>query len=153
MRAAASSIPPPRNLDAILKSCGDTKSPITTFMVPIVFVLMGIKVDLSTLARGDILGFAVVLTLVAMIGKQVCGLGVLERGANRLAVGLGMIPRGEVGLIFAGIGASLVLAGEAVITPPIYSSVVFMVIVTTLVTPPLLAWSLARGDSAESVVT
>ena len=124
--------------------------PITSFMVPIFFVLMGIKVDLSTLARGDILGFAAVLTLVAVIGKQICGLGVLVPGANRVAVGLGMIPRGEVGLIFAGIGASLVLAGEPVIAPPIYSAVVFMVIVTTLVTPPVLAWSLARGDRGEN---
>ncbi len=90
------------------------------------------------------------LTQVAVIGKQVCGLGVLVPGANRVAVGLGMIPRGEVGLIFAGIGASLILAGEPVIAPPIYSAVVFMVIVTTLVTPPVLAWSLTRGDREEN---
>jgi Kef-type K+ transport system membrane component KefB len=122
--------------------------PLTSFLVPIFFVLMGIKVDLSTMARFDILGFAVALTVVAVIGKQACALGVLERGANRTAVGLGMIPRGEVGLIFAGIGASLYLAGERVIAPPVYSAVVFMVIVTTLVTPPLLSWSLARGDRA-----
>ena len=122
--------------------------PLTSFLVPIFFVLMGINVDLSTMAHFDILGFAVALTVVAVIGKQVCALGVLERGANRMAVGLGMIPRGEVGLIFAGIGASLYLAGERVIAPPVYSAVVFMVIVTTLVTPPLLSWSLARGDRA-----
>ena len=125
--------------------------PLTSFLVPIFFVLMGIKVDLSTMARFDILGFAVALTVVAVIGKQACALGVLERGANRTAVGLGMIPRGEVGLIFAGIGASLYLAGERVIAPPVYSAVVFMVIVTTLVTPPLLSWSLARGDRARPV--
>jgi len=122
--------------------------PIASFMVPIFFVLMGIRVDLSTLAGGDVLGFAVVLTLAAVLGKQVCALGVLKPGANRIAVGLGMIPRGEVGLIFAGIGASLVLAGAPVIAPPVYSAVVFMVIVTTLVTPPILAWSLARGEPA-----
>ena len=127
-------------------------APITAFMVPIFFVMMGVKVDLSTLARVDILGFAVVLTIVAVIGKQACALGVLEKGANRTAVGLGMIPRGEVGLIFAGIGASLYLAGERVIVPSVYSAVVFMVIVTTLVTPPLLSWSLARGDRARAAL-
>ena len=127
-------------------------APITAFMVPIFFVMMGVKVDLSTLARVDILGFAVVLTIVAVIGKQACALGVLERGANRTAVGLGMIPRGEVGLIFAGIGASLYLAGERVIVPSVYSAVVFMVIVTTLVTPPLLSWSLARGDRTRAAL-
>ena len=57
----------------------------------------------------DILGLAFALTLVAIIGKQICAVGVVERGINRLAVGLGMIPRGEVGLIFAGIGATLML--------------------------------------------
>jgi Kef-type K+ transport system membrane component KefB len=61
-----------------------------------------------------------------------------------------MIPRGEVGLIFAGIGASLYLAGQQVIVPSVYSAVVFMVIVTTLVTPPVLSWSLARGDRARA---
>ena len=92
--------------------------------------------------------------MAAVIGKQICSVGVLERNANRLAVGLGMIPRGEVGLIFAGIGASLMLpnaAGvpEPVIGPATFGAVVIMVIVTTLVTPPLLKWSLARGAIAK----
>jgi Kef-type K+ transport system membrane component KefB len=95
------------------------------------------------------MGFALVLTLAAIAGKQVCSLGVLERGVNRFAIGLGMIPRGEVGLIFAGIGATLMLpnasgVSEAVIRPATFGAVVIMVIATTLVTPPLLKWSLAR---------
>ena len=57
-----------------------------------------------------------------------------------------MIPRGEVGLIFAGIGAQLTLGGERVVAPAIFSALVIVVIATTVVTPPLLAWSLARGD-------
>jgi Kef-type K+ transport system membrane component KefB len=57
-----------------------------------------------------------------------------------------MVPRGEVGLIFAGIGASLVLHGRAVISESIFSAVVIMVIVTTLMTPPILKVTLARGD-------
>lgn len=123
--------------------------PVTTFLVPIFFVLMGMKVDLQVFARPQLLGFALALTLAAIIGKQICSLGVAERGLNRLAIGLGMIPRGEVGLIIAGIGATLMLpnaAGlaEPVIGPATFGAVVIMVIVTTLVTPPLLKWSLGR---------
>jgi len=112
--------------------------PIATFLVPIFFVRMGMLVDLTTFANLNILGFAAVLTIAAIIGKQVCALGVFEKGINRTAIGLGMIPRGEVGLIFAGIGARLVLDGHPVIGAGTYSAVVIMVIVTTLVTPPLL---------------
>lgn len=130
----------------------DLLTPLTTILVPIFFVLMGLKVDLRAFARLDILGFAAALTAVAIIGKQVCSLAVIERGASRLAVGLGMIPRGEVGLIFAGIGATLMLPNaegtpEPVIGGATFAAVVIMVIVTTLVTPPLLKWSLARNSS------
>jgi Kef-type K+ transport system membrane component KefB len=101
----------------------------------------------------EVLGFATVLTAAAIIGKQVCSLAVAERGINRLSVGLGMIPRGEVGLIFAGIGATLTLPNAQGINEPIigsstFSAVVIMVIVTTLITPPLLKWSLARAGVA-----
>jgi Kef-type K+ transport system membrane component KefB len=119
-------------------------APIAYFLVPIFFVLMGIRVDLATFGQVEILGLAAALTVAAIIGKQVCSLGVMQRGLNRLAVGIGMIPRGEVGLIFAGIGTTLFVAGERVINPSTYSAVVIMVIITTLFTPPLLKWSLAR---------
>jgi Kef-type K+ transport system membrane component KefB len=127
----------------------DLLAPVSATLVPVFFVLMGMKVDLSAFARWELLGFAAVLTAAAVVGKQVCSLGVLERGVNRLSVGLGMIPRGEVGLIFAGIGAALTLpdaAGVAhpVIGPATFGAVVIMVIVTTLVTPPALKWSLQR---------
>jgi Kef-type K+ transport system membrane component KefB len=72
---------------------------------------------------------------------------VLERGVNRLAVGLGMVPRGEVGLIFANVGATLTIGGRPVITPELYSAVVIMVILTTVVTPPALQWGLRRTVS------
>jgi Kef-type K+ transport system membrane component KefB len=128
--------------------------PVTTFLVPIFFVQMGMKVDLRVFARPQLLGFAVALTLAAIVGKQICSLAVAERGLNRLAVGLGMIPRGEVGLIIAGIGATLMLpnaggVAEPVIGPATFGAVVVMVIVTTLVTPPLLKWALGRGVSSK----
>lgn len=127
----------------------DLLQPVSFVLVPVFFVLMGMKVDLRFFGQRDLLGFALALTLAAIVGKQLCSLGVLERGTNRLAIGLGMIPRGEVGLIFAGIGATLMLptaAGvvEPVIGPATFGAVVIMVIITTLVTPPLLKWSLAR---------
>jgi len=124
-------------------------------LVPIFFVLMGLKVDLRLFTRIDILGFAATLTIAAIVGKQVCGLAVLERGINRLAVGLGMIPRGEVGLIFAGIGATLLLPSATgvdvpVTSPATFGAVVIMVIITTVVTPPSLKWSLGRKRRARS---
>jgi Kef-type K+ transport system membrane component KefB len=129
--------------------------PVTAFLVPIFFVLMGMKVDLRVFARPQLLGFALALTLAAIVGKQLCSLAVAERGLNRLAIGLGMIPRGEVGLIIAGIGATLMLpnaagVAEPVIGPATFGAVVIMVIVTTLVTPPLLKWSLGKRQKAVS---
>jgi Kef-type K+ transport system membrane component KefB len=131
------------------KGLNDLLQPVSTVLVPIFFVLMGLKVDLRLFTRGDILGFAALLTIAAIVGKQVCGLAVLDRGVNRIAVGLGMIPRGEVGLIFAGIGATLMLPTTAGVNEPVinaatFGAVVIMVIITTLVTPPSLKWSLAR---------
>ena len=127
----------------------DLLQPVSTVLVPIFFVLMGLKVDLRLFGQAGILGFALALTLAAIIGKQICALGVVERGINRLAVGLGMIPRGEVGLIFAGIGATLMLPSATGVDQPVISSAVFgaiviMVVITTLITPIALKWSLAR---------
>src|SRR4029078_12223597 len=128
------------------RGLNDLLQPVSTMLVPIFFVLMGIKVDLRVFTLLDTLGFAFVLTAVAIIGKQICSLGVVERGVDRLSVGLGMIPRGEVGLIFAGIGATLMLptakgVSEPVINSATFSAVVIMVVITTLVTPIALKWS------------
>jgi Kef-type K+ transport system membrane component KefB len=120
--------------------------PISSFLVPFFFVLTGLRVDLSSFGSPAILVLAAALTVAAIAGKQICALGGLERGLNRLAIGIGMVPRGEVGLIFANVGASLVVAGERVITPGTYSAVVIMVVITTLLTPPALQWSLSRRD-------
>ncbi|HKQ56948.1 MAG TPA: cation:proton antiporter [Candidatus Eisenbacteria bacterium] len=130
------------------RSMHELLQPIATFLVPIFFVLMGIRVDLSSFTQPGVIGFAAALTLVAVLGKQACSLGVLEKGCDRLAVGLGMIPRGEVGLIFAGIGATLTIAGERVVDGAVFSAVVIMVALTTLVTPPLLVWRLRSIDRA-----
>jgi len=130
------------------RDLNDLLQPVSTVLVPIFFVLMGMKVDLRLFTRVDILGLAFALTVAAIVGKQICAFGVVERGVNRLAVGLGMIPRGEVGLIFAGIGATLMLpvngASQPVISSAIFGAVVIMVVITTLITPIALKWSLDR---------
>ena len=118
--------------------------PISSFVVPFFFVLMGMRTDLRAFADLSVLGLAAALSVAAIAGKQACSLAVIGRGLDRLSVGIGMVPRGEVGLIFANIGLSLTLAGEPVISPSIYSAVVAMVILTTMVTPPALTWSLSR---------
>jgi Kef-type K+ transport system membrane component KefB len=118
--------------------------PLATFLVPVFFVLMGMRVDLAAFGRAGVPGFTAGLIAVALVSKQACSLGVLGKGTDRLAVGLGMIPRGEVGLIFASIGASLVIGGERVVDPAVFSAVVATVAATTLLTPPLLAWRLRR---------
>ncbi|HEV8579547.1 MAG TPA: cation:proton antiporter [Thermoanaerobaculia bacterium] len=124
--------------------------PIAGFLVPIFFVLMGVRVDLSAFGRFEVLGFAALLSLAAILGKMICAAGVLEKQRDRLSVAVGMVPRGEVGLIFAGIGAQLLLHGERVISPPIFAAVVVMVIATTLITPPALKITLARGEKRQA---
>jgi Kef-type K+ transport system membrane component KefB len=128
------------------RSLEDLIRPISDVLVPVFFVLMGLRTDLGAFVSGGSLELAGALIVVAIIGKQACSLGVTLPGVNRLAVGIGMIPRGEVGLIFANVGAGLTLNGAPVIGPSNFSAVVLMVIVTTLVTPPALKWSLERAN-------
>ncbi len=122
--------------------------PIASFLVPIFFVLMGMRTDLKSFAQPGVLGLAAALTIAAIIGKQVCSFGVIGKGVDRLTVGLGMIPRGEVGLIFANIGLGLKVGGEQIVDSSSFSAIVVMVIVTTMVTPPALKWSLGRIPKA-----
>ena len=124
---------------------GDLVRPIGTLLVPVFFVLMGMRVELRSFAHPEVLGLALLLTLAAIAGKQACALGGLGARLDRLSIGIGMIPRGEVGLIFANLGLSLTLHGERIVSPAIFSGLVIMVVLTTLITPPALKWSLARG--------
>jgi Kef-type K+ transport system membrane component KefB len=126
----------------------DSLHALSGLFVPVFFVRMGMLVDVSSFLRPGVLGLALVLSLAAMIGKWACGL-VTPRGVSRVTVGVGMMPRGEVGLIFAGLGATLVLNGHPVVGPDTYAAAVFMVVVTTMATPPLLLWSLRR-DAARA---
>jgi Kef-type K+ transport system membrane component KefB len=121
--------------------------PLAAFLVPVFFVLMGMRTDLRSFAQPGTLVLALALTAAAILGKQLCYFGVPRAGLDRLSIGIGMIPRGEVGLIFASMGASLSLGGKPLLEPAQYSAIVIMVIATTLATPPALKWSLARWNA------
>jgi len=114
------------------QSLRDLLSPIESLIVPVFFVLMGVQVKLETIADTRVIWMASALTVCAIVGKVAAGY-VCKKPLNRLAIGIGMMPRGEVGLIFASIGKGLGVVNDAV-----FSSVVIMVMVTTLLTPPLL---------------
>ena len=123
-------------------STRDAIAPIEAIFAPIFFVLMGMQVNLATFAHVNTLWLALAFTVAAIIGKLVAGWPA-GRGLDRLSVGIGMVPRGEVGLIFASIGKAL-----GVVSDSIFSAVVMMVIVTTLITPLALKWSLFRQRPA-----
>ena len=115
---------------------------VAAFFVPIFFIVVGAAVDLRALA-GDhwrFLWIGLGLTAIGIVGKVIAGYASLQRGLRRIVVGVGMIPRGEVGLIFAQIGLSTKLLSSG-----LYSAVALMVMITTLVTPPMLRVLLARG--------
>jgi Kef-type K+ transport system membrane component KefB len=112
--------------------------PLGHFLIPIFFVLTGFMVNLRTLFDLPVLLVALALTAAAIAGKLLAGAA--AGPVRRWLVGWGMVPRGEVGLIFATIGRSLGVVGEEV-----FSVIVLVVIFTTLVTPPVLGWLLRRA--------
>ncbi len=134
------------------RSIHDLISPIASFVTPIFFVVIGMRADLRSLAQPEVIGLAAALTAAAVIGKQACSLGLVGTKANRLIVGIGMVPRGEVGLIFAGVGLGLHVGGEPVLNQATFSAIVVMVMITTLLTPPALAWAVSRDARSRQSV-
>lgn len=107
--------------------------PVTDFFLPIFFITVGAGVNLALLGNQRALFLATALTLTAILGKLVCGYAAFGTKANKLAIGAGMVPRGEVGLVFASVGLDAgVLSGGN------HSAVVITVILTTFVGPVLL---------------
>jgi Kef-type K+ transport system membrane component KefB len=111
------------------------------FLVPIFFASVGAAVELSAFRESETLLVAALLILVGVIGKYVAGYAPWWFHGNKPLIGVAMIPRGEVGLIFAQMG----LATE-VISPSLFSALALMVLVTTLMAPPILA-RLGKKDS------
>ena len=117
-------------------------SPLESLVVPLFFVWMGIQVKLETMASKDVLIAGLALTVVAIAGKVAAGWG-CPPTLNRLAVGFGMMPRGEVGLIFAGIGK-----GIGVVDEGLFSAVVLLVMVTTVLAPIMLRATMGSSRAA-----
>ena len=107
-------------------------------LVPIFFVLMGLQVKFESFLDWQVVGLAGGLLAAAVVGKLVCGVGA-AKSAGRLAIGIGMLPRGEVGLIFAAIGKELGVVNDA-----LFASLVLVVVITSLLAPPLLKLSLRQ---------
>jgi Kef-type K+ transport system membrane component KefB len=121
-------------------------APIYAFFVPIFFVLMGTNVDISAFnpfvaANREILSLVAILFAVAFIGKIVAGFVVLKKGINKFLIGVSMVPRGEVGLIFAGMGLK-----NNVFDSNDYSALVAVIMLTTFVTPIILKYLLSKQN-------
>ncbi|MDR3281906.1 MAG: cation:proton antiporter [Endomicrobium sp.] len=118
---------------------GDVK-PVYAFFVPVFFVLMGTNVDIcifnpSIVANREILFLIIILFIVAFVGKTIAGFAVIKKGINKLLIGVSMVPRGEVGLIFVDIGFK-----NNVFEKQDYSTLVAVIMLTTFVTPILLKY-------------
>ncbi len=128
-------------------------SPIADMLVPIFFIVVGARTDLSVLnplepANRAGLVIASFLVVVAIVGKVIAGFAIFgQPGINRLAVGVGMVPRGEVGLVFAGVGAA-----SGVLTESLDAAIIVMVIFTTFLAPPLLRMVFKEDDAANSPI-
>lgn len=122
--------------------------PVADVFTPIFFVVVGapVNVDLFIPGTADfnlgVLGVGLLLTVIAVVGKVVAGWATRNAELNRLAIGVGMIPRGEVGLIFASIGLS-----GGILSSEVYSAVLIMVILSTFIVPPLLKVIFTRGGA------
>jgi Na+:H+ antiporter len=130
-----------------LRAIEERMKPVADIFTPVFFLSIGAAVDLRAWnpfdpeARG-VLQIGGVLFLIAMVGKVASGWAAPWRPFNRWAVGIGMVPRGEVGLIFAQIGLT-----AGILTNRLFGAILLMVIATTLVAPPLLKRAFARGGS------
>ncbi len=107
-------------------------APLEALFAPIFFIMIGMQVKLETFFNIQVIILALGIIAAAIIGKLISGLGANRRD-DRLFIGIGMLPRGEVGLVFAAIGRNL-----GVISDNLFSAMVLMVMVTTFIVPPLL---------------
>jgi Kef-type K+ transport system membrane component KefB len=126
------------------RTLDDLLTPLASWLVPVFFVVIGIRTDLSGVRNPDVLVLAGALTVAAIAGKQLCALGAASAGrqVDRIVVALAMMPRGEVTLIFANLGAGMLVGGRAVIGSDTFLALVITVIATTVITPLALKWRL-----------
>lgn len=115
-------------------------SPLESILAPMFFVVIGIQVKLESFYDLNVIILATGLIIAAVIGKILSGYG-SRSSDDRLLIGIGMLPRGEVGLVFASIGRTL-----GVISDDLFSAIVLMVMVTTFIAPLLLKARYAKKD-------
>ncbi len=122
---------------------------IMEFLAPLFLVNIGMALDVSIFQDFSLVSFALVVTIVAMLTKIIgCGLGGLDMGWRRASqIGIGMMPRGEVGIVVAQIGLSL-----AAIDSRVFGVVLFMAVITTLAAPPLIKLSFANEEAALTTI-
>ncbi len=133
-----------------LHSLEDLVHPLVSVMAPLFFLLMGAKVDVSTLFQPKTLLFALLLAAVGVLGKWIAGYGG-GKALRASVIGWGMVPRGEVGLIFVAAGAQLMLNGAPLLSAPVQAAIVGAILLTTLAGPIGLAWALRASPSREAV--
>tara|TARA_B110000459_G_C16620325_1_gene501196 strand:- start:2285 stop:3514 length:1230 start_codon:yes stop_codon:yes gene_type:complete len=121
--------------------------PINFLLVPIFFVYIGSEVDISILASSYVFLVGLGISILAFAGKYVSALGAIGKGMNANIIGIGMAPRGEVGLIFVAVATSTL---SAVIDEQVIAIIIWMVINTTVVAPMLLNRILKKSDSQQS---
>ncbi len=112
--------------------------PLERFLAPVFFLFTGMQINVTYFFDLSTLMLALTLTIAAVVGKLLAGLAA-GQGFDRWTIGFGMVPRGEVGLIFISVGRGLGVVSES-----LFSALVVVVVVTTLMTPPALQWSLSR---------
>jgi Kef-type K+ transport system membrane component KefB len=131
-------------------SLGQLLQPMISFLVPVFFVLVGFRTSIGILGRPAFLALPIALTLAAVAGKLLGAAGVVADGVKRSTVAIGMIPRGEVALVFATLGSTLRIGQQPLLDERGYAALVAVVVLTTLVTPPALKRSLARHAATSS---
>jgi Kef-type K+ transport system membrane component KefB len=117
--------------------------PLVTLFAPVFFVIMGAKVDVGALFVPRTLAFATLLAALGTAGKFVAGYGA-GKGLRAAVVGWGMVPRGEVGLIFVAVGSQLHLNGRPLLSPEVQAGVVGALLLTTIAGPVGLGWVLRQ---------
>jgi len=133
-----------------MKNIEEFVSPIVAVFAPVFFVHTGMSVQLGGLGIDSLL-LTLLLLAAAVLGKLVCGVGARGKGIDRLTIGIGMTPRGEVGLIFAGAAAHLESNGKPLLLPGVHAALVATVFLTTLMAPPALAWRIRKRNDRETV--
>ncbi len=132
-----------------MKNVEEFISPIVAVFAPVFFVRTGMSVQLGGLGLESLL-LTGLLVIAAVAGKLVCGIGARGKGIDRLTIGIGMTPRGEVGLIFAGAAAHLEVDGKPLLLPGVHAALVATVFITTLLAPPMLAWRIRGRNNRET---